>query len=880
MPTPEQLLNSLKRQETRQGQGRLKIYLGMVAGVGKTYAMLKSAHQLKDQGVDVVVGYIETHGRVDTIAQIGDLEVLPRLKLQHRDVEMEEFDIDLALERKASLVLVDELAHTNVPGSRHPKRYQDVLELLGRGIDVHTTLNVQHLQSRADTVAQVTGVIVQEIVPDSLIDRADDIIYIDQDPDEVIARLHQGKIYPPEKAIAAAGNFFKEDNLTALREMGLRLMAERVDHELTEMKTLQGVPLGARPHHRLVVAVFASPFSEYLVRWTRRHAYALNCPWSAVYVRTSRPLSDEEEALLRKNLETVRDLGGEVLEIQDDDIIQGILTGVRQQEATQLVLGKPRERGWWWFWKKHITHSLIYGQTLVDVHVVSPPEHAAKNLRMPAKPGFTFKWPRPSALGNSILAVSVATLINLALLDYVAYHALGIIYMLTFCLAAIFLKHFSLALAAVLSALLWNLVFIPPRFTFAITAGEDWLMLLMYLVTASVIGTFTRQLRRSEERLREQGERTEALYLLTRTLAGARDGAEAIHLSLEQLKTELDVDASVWVLEGKRRLEEARQQGAFSPDDKEWAALQWAFINRQAAGRFTDTLPAVKGHYIPLMDQTGVWGIIGIDTTPLKELSTESLALMQAISQQLSFALGRDDLFRQLQTRQVREESEKIYKTLLNSVSHELRTPLTAIHGFADALITRGSTDPQVSEFAREISQNAGRLEQVVKNFLDMGRIEAGQLKLQKRETDLEELVRGVWSRLKTQVKNRQVRFQFPANPVLLPLDGVLIAQAIENVLKNALTYTPHDAIIDVQLLTDGRQARLLISDNGPGLGNNPEQVFEKFWRGNPGKTGGTGLGLSIAHAFVELHDGTLLAENNRGGGAVFRFTLPLKETP
>jgi two-component system sensor histidine kinase KdpD len=877
MPTPEQLLNSLKRQETRQGQGRLKIYLGMVAGVGKTYAMLKGAHQLKSQNIDVVVGYIETHGRLDTIAQIGDLEVLPRLKLQHRDVEMEEFDLDLALKRKPALVLVDELAHTNVPGSRHPKRYQDVLELLGRGIDVHTTLNVQHLQSRADTVAQVTGVIVQEIVPDSLIDRADDIIFIDQDPDEVIARLHQGKIYPPEKALAAAGNFFKEDNLTALREIGLRLMAERVDHELTEMKTLQGVPRGARPHHRLVVAVFASPFSEYLVRWTRRQAYALNCSWSAVYVRTSKVMSDEEEALLRKNLEAVRDLGGEVLEIQDDDIIQGILRGVREQEATQLVLGKPRERGWWWFWKKHITHSLIYGQTLVDVHVVSPPEHTLKNVRMPTKSGFVIQWPRPSAVGNSLLAVGVATLINLALLDYVAYHALGIVYMLTFCLAAIFLKHFSLMLAAGLSALFWNFVFIPPRFTFAITAGEDWLMLLMYLVTASVIGTFTRQLRRSESRLREQGERTEALYRMTRTLASARDASEAIHRSLEQLKTELDVEASVWVLEGKQRLEEARQQGGFQPNDKEWAALQWSFLNRHPAGRFTDTLPAVKGHYIPLMDQTGVWGMLAVDTTPMKELGTESLALVQAISQQLSFALGRDDLFRQLQTRQVREESEKIYKTLLNSVSHELRTPLTAIHGFADALASRGG-DPQVTELAHEISENAGRLEQVVKNFLDMGRIEAGQLKLQKREVDVEELVRGVWARLKSQVQNRQVRLQFPSSPVVIPADGVLLAQAIENVFKNALTYTPQDAIIDVQLTSDGLQARLIIKDNGPGLGPEPAQVFEKFWRGTPGKTGGTGLGLSIAHAFVELHEGTLVAENVRTGGALFRFGLPLKE--
>lgn len=877
MPTPDELLESLKRQDKRQLEGRLKIYLGMVAGVGKTYSMLQTAHQLREQRMDVVVGFVETHGRKDTLAQIGDLEVLPRLKLIHRDVELEEFDLDAALKRKPQIILVDELAHTNVPGSRHPKRYQDILELLGQGIDVHTTLNVQHLQSRADTVAKITGVIVQEIVPDSLIDRADDIVLIDQDPEEVILRLKQGKIYSSDKAAAAAKNFFKEGNLTALREMGLRLMAQRVDQELSEFKTLQGEPLGARPHHKLIVAIYASPFSEYLIRWTRRHAYALNCPWSAVYVRTSHSLSDEEEALLRKNLSTVRELGGMVVEIQDDVVVDGIMRAALQQEATQLVVGKPQERSWWMAWKQHVTHDLVYGQTAIDVHVVSPPSHSAKNFKIPKNRKLKIQISTAPAIVNSVLLVAAATILNLALLDYMAYHALGLIYLLAFSLASIFMKNFSVTISAVLSALLWNFVFIPPRFTFAITTGEDWLMLLLYLVTAAMLGTFTRKLRRSEERLRLQGERTEALYRMTKTLAGAKDGAEAIHRAIEQLKVQLEVETSVWVLEGKRKIEDARQQGNFEPDVKDWGALQWAFLNRQAAGRFTDTLPLVKGHFIPLMDQTGLWGVLGVDTSQLKEMKTESLSLIQAISQQLAFALGRDDLFRKLQDRQVKEESEKIYKTLLNSVSHELRTPLTAIQGFADALMLRGTSDIQLYECANEISKNSKRLDQVVQNFLDMGRIEAGQMKLQKQETEFEELIRGIWTRIRTQYEEHRVEFHFPSGPVILPIDAPLISQAIENVLSNALTYTPPGSLIEVVVNSDGRHARLTISDNGKGLGSHPEQVFEKFWRANPGRTGGTGLGLSIARAFVELHDGTLTAENVRGGGALFRFTLPLK---
>ncbi len=878
MYSPDQILKGLKAHERRENEGRLRIYLGMVAGVGKTYAMLKNAHQLREQKQDVVVGYVETHGRKDTIEQIGDLEVLSRKQLSHRDVVMEEFDLDEALKRRPQVILVDELAHTNVPGSRHPKRFQDILELLGQGIDVHTTLNVQHIQSRADTVAQVTGVIVSEIVPDTIIDRADDIILIDQDPDEILLRLKQGKIYGAEKAGAAALNFFKEGNLTALREMGLRLMAQRVDQELSEFKTLQGEPLGARPHHRLIVAVFASPFSEYLIRWTRRYAYALNCPWSAVYVRTSRTLSDEEEILLRKNLETVRELGGEVVEIQDDQINEGIMRAVKQQEATQLVLGKPRHRDWWQFWKTHVTHALIYNANTVDVHVVSPPEHTFKKISYPRRVQKILKIPETSSLVNSLLVVGGATLVNLVLIDYVAYHALGIIYTLAFCLSAVLLTHFSVALAAGLSALLWNFIFIPPRFTFAISLGEDWLMLLLYLVTAVMLGTFTRRLRRSEERMRKQGERTDALYRMTKTLAGARDGAEAIHRALEQLKDQLHVDASVWVLEGKRKIEDARVQGTFKPDLKESAALQWSYLNRRSSGKYTDTLPGVSGHYIPLMDQAGLWGVMGVDTKDLKETGTEGLALIQAISQQLSFALGRDDLFRLLQEKQIKEESEKIYRTLLNSVSHEMRTPLTAIQGFAEGLTLSGNIDPLVNESASEILSNTQRLNQVVQNFLDMGRIEAGQLRLKKQETDLVELMRSVWARIKDGKAERKVNFHFPEVPAIIPADGPLLAQAIDSVIKNALIYTPTNSEIDVTITSDGRHARILIQDNGPGLGSHPELVFEKFWRKHPEKTGGTGLGLSIAKAFVELHDGTLVAENVRGGGALFRFTLPSKE--
>lgn len=876
MPNPDQILSNLKRLEGRQNQGRLKIYLGMVAGVGKTYAMLKDAHTLHTSGMDVVVGFIETHGRAETAAQIGDLEVLPRKIFGHRGVMLEEMDIDAVLKRKPKIVLVDELAHTNVPGSRHTKRFHDVLEILGQGIDVYTTLNVQHLLSRADTVAQFSGVIQQEIVPDSVLDRADEVLFIDQNPDVVLERLRAGKIYPAEKAQAAATNFFKPGNLTALREMGLRTMAERVDHELSELKTLQGIPLGARTHHRLLVAVFASPFSEYLVRWTRRHAYALNCPWDAVYVRRGRTLTDEEEALLKRNITTVRDLGGEMIEVQDESLIHGILTAAHDQGTTQLVLGRPRPRPWWFAWRRPLVDPLVYGQDTVDVHIISPPERATAWSSLPRHHRFSLKFPHPSAIANSLLVVAITTGFNAIIQGYVAYYALGLLYMLAFCFGAIFLRRFSIMLTALMSGIVWNFAFIPPLWSFSIKAHEDWIMLVLYMATAAMIGTFTRKLRSNEERMRQQGARTESLYRMTKSLASARDAAETILRALEQLKAQLGMEGMVWALEGSHKLEDARHYGDFHPQDKDLMALRWAFANRRPAGRFTDTLPTSLGHYLPLLDSTGAWGVLGVNTAGLSQLNSESVTLLETISQQVSLALGRDNLFRQLQSRHVREESEKIYRTLLNSVSHELRTPLTAIQGFADTLL--GKSDPNTREVAGEIARNAVRLDEVMRNFLDMGRIEAGQLKLQKRETDLLDLVRTVRARFKGQEEGRSIELTYPTTVVLVSVDPPLVAQALENVLRNALTYTPPHSHITLAISSDGLNAHIRVTDDGPGLGQYPEQVFEKFWRGNPSKTGGTGLGLSIARAFLELHGGTLTAGNAKDGGATFHFTIPLKE--
>ncbi|MGE3609560.1 MAG: ATP-binding protein [Bacteriovoracaceae bacterium] len=880
MGQADELLRSIKKAEAKAGQGKLKIFMGMVAGVGKTFSMLKAAHSFKQNGGDPLVGYIETHGRVETEGLIQGLTILPRKKLPYKDVVLEEFDIDACLEIKPKLVLIDELAHTNAPGSRHQKRWQDVLEILNNGIDVWTTLNVQHVESRSETVSSVTGIRVTELVPDTVIDRADEIVLIDLIPDEIVMRLREGKIYAPEKVDSATQNFFRVSNLTALREVALRLMAERVDHELKDLSLVSGIT-NIKTHHKIMVAIFGSPYSESLIRYTRKMAYGLNCKWYAGYVN-SKINSDKENELLNKNIELVKQLGGEVYTTQNESVVDGLLMLAEQYGASQIVVGNtPR---------KNIFKNLISGQALphllisrtrgIDVNIISPVEKISiRNLKVSKKKrDFEFDW--RGVLSTTGYLANV-TFLNAIILPVVHYRAVGIIYLMGITIGSLFIKNYNIYLASFLGGLCWNIFFIPPKFTLHIEAQEDWMLLLLFIVAGVVIGVFTRRLQEKEKILMNEGNRATQLYNITKELSRAEDIEELVKTVQALIEQLFGCPCSIFLRDWKEREYDPlphQAKGNFKIPVKEEYALQWVVKNRLPAGRFTDTLPSFIGHYIPIISSEEVIGILALDVTNASLLSYDQKMILDAIVRQLATGLQREHLEFELRGKLVSEESERIYKTLLNSVSHEMRTPLATIKGFSAVIESAdlSKDSDKVKTAVSEISEGVERLDYVVQNLLDMSRLESGNLKLNLDYADISDLIRGAVSKVKKTHGERTIRINMDRDLPLVFLDYFLMEQTIENILRNAFLYTPEGSPVDIDVHCDDFNLLIKITDYGPGIRTHYfDDIFKKFYRENPKQTGGLGLGLSICKAIVELHRGSISVHNEKGKGASFVIQLP-----
>jgi len=848
----------------------------MCPGVGKTYAMLEAAQLELKNGRDIVVAYIETHGRKETDALTDGLPLIPRITYEHRGLVLKEMDLDAVLARHPELALVDELAHTNAPGSRHPKRWQDINELLDAGVNVFTTLNVQHLESRADTVRQITGAEIRETVPDSLLDTAE-LELVDLPPVELVTRLQQGKVYMAERAVSAVQNFFREANLTALRELALRLVA---DHVSVDTQGFHRIQAGAGPWktgHRLMVAISASPLSDSLTRWTRRMADSLKCPWLAVHVEQAHPLLELAQSRLEQNLALARSLGAEVIDTADENLARGLLRVARQNNVSQIIIGKPAASAFFeWFRVSKLLRQLMQESGDIDLQIVR-----AEKTGM-VKESRRWHW-RPSSnwkqYGIAALALALVGLINAVLMPMTGPRVPGFVFLLAVVLLALFLGRGPMLFAGAVSALAWDYFFLPPRFTFIITSTEDGVLFGLYFVVAIVLGQLVARIRAQELAERHREERATALYHLTREFAQAGSRDEVVWQLVAEVNRVFRANAAV-VMPGKNSL-------AVHPDsslvltDKELHVAEWAFLNRQAAGRFTDNLPGSTALHLPLMTERSVAGVLSV-CFPENKLPLVRRDLLEAYARQAALVLDRIALRAVGEQSKLVAESERLSNGLLNSISHELRTPLAVITSasgtLAESKQNRSAFDCQL---ATEIQEASGRLNRLVGNLLEVSRLESGHVRPNLDWCDIGELIQLTVHSLDRELSGREIKLEITEEIPLARLDFTLMQQALSNLILNAVAHTPSGAPVLVQARHEQGWLVLTVADEGPGL---PQEllprIFDKFIRAPGAPTGGSGLGLAIVKGFVEAHGGQVSAGNRPGGGAVFTIRVPQNKAP
>ena len=891
-PDPESLLQAVRRKSEAEGRGRLKVFFGANAGVGKTYAMLEDALAQLKAGHDVLAGVVETHGRSETAALLAGLPQLPLLKLAYHRVELVEFDLDAALERRPAILLVDELAHTNAPGSRHAKRWQDVEELLAAGISVYTTVNVQHLESLNDVVAQITGVVVRETIPDMVLEWADEIELIDISAKDLLQRLAEGKVYLPRQAQRALSNFFTEPNLIALRELALRKTAQQVDSQLQAERTLAGTQATWPAAERIVVCISPSPHSADLVRAARRLAEEMSAEWDAVYVETA--AGHEVPAAARGRLEqTMRlaeSLGAEVVTLQGEYVAETLVAYARQRNASKIVVGKPTHAKWIDRLRGSLVESLIRSSGDIDVYVVREQLPPGAKVASGLPPVVTHSDWRDYAL--AVAAVMAATAVAYLVHPYLQPANLIMLYLLAVVGVALRAGRGPAMLAAVLAVAAFDFFFVPPHLTFAVRDAEYLITFLVMLVVSIIIASLTFRLRQQVQAAIARERRTSSLYRLSRELAisSSLKEIEAVgerrvgELSRCRAAVVLRLDPT-WVIEL-----EARHAGLFQSPRDELAVMQWVISNGKPAGLATQTLPSAEALYLPLAAGRGVLGVLALkpeDPVGASLAQPEQRHLLDTCATLIAIALERELQSQARQQAQLQVEREQLRSTLLSSISHDLRTPLAAISGSAETLeaLRPGRQEATERKLLDGIKSETGRLSLLLENILDLTRLGSGQLKLHFALQPLEEVVGSALRTLESRLSGRVLELKLPDELPLVNIDAVLVERVLVNLLDNALKFTPADSRIELSARETGQWVEVSLADRGPGLpASDPELLFVPFSQaGGAGSTSalgsrGTGLGLSICRAIVQAHGGTISAEAREGGGSVFRFILPAGE--
>jgi two-component system sensor histidine kinase KdpD len=880
-PDPDELLAQIQSQERR---GRLKIFFGASAGVGKTYAMLDAARAQRAAGIDVVIGWVDTHGRAETEALLPGLECMSPRVVEYRGTRLHEFDLDAALARRPALILVDELAHTNAPGSRHTKRWQDVSELLALGIDVYTTLNVQHLESLNDVVARVTGVQTRETVPDSILERADEVELVDLSPDDLIRRLQQGKVYIPERAAEAARRFFRKGNLIALRELALRTTAARVDAQMERYRRDHALPAIWPVAERILVCVSPSPFAERVVRGARRMAAGLHADWVVVNVETPAharlPQADRDRVV--QTLRLAEQLGAETVTLTGHDVAGEVLAYARRRDASRIVVGKPARPRWRELLFGSVVNDLVRRSGDIDVYVITG-EREGLQTRAVDRPARALGWWR---YGQAVGIVALCTLVAWAMFPAFAPANLIMVYLLGTIVAAARFGRGPGILASVLSVGAFDFFFVPPYLDFAVSDTEYVVTFAVMLVVTVVISTLTARTRAQADAARDRERRTAALYGMTRDLLSRRVVDDLLAATIGHIAAVFGNQAALFLPDAEGRpVRRAGESDALAETPNEYAVIRWVQEHGQMAGHGSATLPGARWLYLPLVATRGPVGVLGIAPSSGDTLAApEQLHLLETFAAQTALAIERVAMAEEAQQAQLRSETERLRNSLLSAVSHDLRTPLAAITGSASTLVEGGDQLDVATrrELAQAIQDEGERLNRLVHNLLDMTRLESGGIQARKDWHSLEEIVGGALTRMEKALGARQVVIDLPADLPLVPLDPVLMEQVLINVLDNAIKYTPTDAPIEISASLDSGAVTVTIADRGPGFApGEVERVFDKFYRGETGaERSGAGLGLAIVRGIVETHGGRVVAESRPDGGALFRIVLPLGESP
>lgn len=888
-PDPDVLLAEMRQQERRSARGKLKVFFGAAPGVGKTFAMLEEGRARTAEGADVVVGYAEPHARTDTEALLLGMEILPYKVVDYKNVRLKEFDLDAAIARRPALLLIDELAHTNAPGSRHPKRWQDVAEVLDAGIDVYTTLNVQHLESVNDIVERVTGVKVRETLPDSVFEEADEVELVDISPEELLERLSEGKVYTSDTAERATRNFFGKGNLLALRELALRRTAERVDAQMLTFRRAHSVRSTWAATERILVCVGPSPLSARLVRSGKRLASGLRAPWTAAFVDTGGGrLSEADRRRVDQHLRLAEQLGAQSVTLQGQQVADEVIAYAAAHNVTKIVIGKPQRPRWQeWFFGSAVD-DLIRKSGDIEIHVIRGEAEAAEATSTPRPEARRTDW-RGYAMAACVVALStlIAWPVQHRLLsrDSANVNVL-MLYLLGVMWVATRYSRRAAALASVLAVAAFDFFFVPPYYTFAVSDQQYVFTFLVMLFTALTIGTLTHRVRAQADAARGRERRTETLLALSRELAAAANSDEVRSTIVRHVSEALDAPAAVLVAEPGGRLSPGPAGAAAgrADDPKERSVAEWAFRHGQVAGAGTGTLPAAAGTYLPMKTARGAVGVMAVFQKAAGDWSPEQRQLMDAFASQAAVAVERAVLAAEAREAWERVEAEFLRNTLLSGVSHELRTPLAAITGAASSLADVGAGLPEAArrELLDTICGESERMDRLINNLLDMTRMESGGLVLKKEWHPLQELVGSALSHLGRRLDGREVKIDIPPDLPLVHADGVGIEQVLANLLDNAAEHTPPGTPILIGARAEEGGVVVEVADRGPGIPPGTEgRVFQKFFRAGPERTRrGIGLGLAIAKGIVEAHGGRVTAANRPGGGACFRITLPADTPP